>query len=185
MAVKWTKARKEARKAIFDAISAEFGLEMAMIPRYPHYAIAKNGTIWYVNPGSKKDLEARNVPPYPSKAGYLGVWVAQTNKRPRYKMVHKLMASTFLGPRPTKQHLIRHLDGDSYNNHLDNLAWGTQKENMEDLKLHKSQRNVLTPELEAEILWELATIQDTFNPEDLAMKYNVSKLSILRLSKKI
>jgi len=51
------------------------------------------------------------------------------------KCVHHLVLEAFVGPRQGGQE-CRHLDGDSHNNHAENLAWGTQRENMEDRARH-------------------------------------------------
>lgn len=53
--------------------------------------------------------------------------------------VHELVLLAFEGARPlTGQRCeIRHLDGDKTNNRLDNLKYGTVKENFADRKLHK------------------------------------------------
>lgn len=57
------------------------------------------------------------------------------NGKIRTAHVHTLVLSTFVGPRPDGM-LCRHLDGDRSNNRLENLAWGTWKENAHDSFLH-------------------------------------------------
>jgi hypothetical protein len=54
---------------------------------------------------------------------------------PKTAMVHTLVAQAFLGPRPVGQE-VRHLDGNSINNTLGNLAYGTHAENREDAIRH-------------------------------------------------
>lgn len=49
--------------------------------------------------------------------------------------VHRLVARTFLGPRPPGLE-TRHLDGDGSNNRIENLAYGTHSENMIDRVEH-------------------------------------------------
>lgn len=49
--------------------------------------------------------------------------------------VHRLVLETFVGICPPKQQ-CRHLDGDPTNNRLDNLCWGTPKENCADRERH-------------------------------------------------
>lgn len=56
---------------------------------------------------------------------------------PRY--VHDLVLEAFVGPAPAG-HECRHLDGDSENNRLDNLAWGTRLENAQDKMRHGTVR---------------------------------------------
>lgn len=64
-----------------------------------------------------------------------GVW----NRRDRrYITVHKgktykvarLVCEAFHGPAPFEGAVVMHLDENSRNNRPDNLAWGTQKENL-------------------------------------------------------
>ena len=51
--------------------------------------------------------------------------------------VHRLVLENFVGDCP-KDHECRHIDGNSENNRLDNLAWGTHKDNMHDQLKHKT-----------------------------------------------
>lgn len=55
-------------------------------------------------------------------------------------LVHTLVLTAFSGPRlPGKQ--TRHLNGDGFDNRLENLKWGTAKENSADRVLHDQQRD--------------------------------------------
>lgn len=53
--------------------------------------------------------------------------------------VHEMVLLAFEGRRPSTDGRceIRHLDGDKMNNRLDNLKYGTVRENFADRKLHK------------------------------------------------
>jgi len=55
------------------------------------------------------------------------------------KPIHQLVAAAFYGPRPADA-VTRHLDGNSMNNHKDNLAWGTAKQNHEDAVRHGTRK---------------------------------------------
>jgi len=46
--------------------------------------------------------------------------------------VHSLVMAAFVGPRPEGQ-VIRHLNDDPWDNRLENLAYGTQRDNAHDL----------------------------------------------------
>ena len=46
--------------------------------------------------------------------------------------VHELVLMTFIGLRPPDKPHSRHLNGDPSDNRLENLAWGTVKENSDD-----------------------------------------------------
>lgn len=49
--------------------------------------------------------------------------------------LHRLIAELFI-PNPEGYPLVRHLDGDPINNDVNNLAWGTYKDNAEDSIRH-------------------------------------------------
>lgn len=65
-----------------------------------------------------------------SSDGYLRVVLIVNGKR-NYKTVHSLVCRAFLGEKPAGL-VIRHLDGDRTNNCLDNLAYGTHKQNINE-----------------------------------------------------
>ncbi len=54
------------------------------------------------------------------------------------RTVHQMVLRAWVGPPPFKGAMCRHLDGVKTNNSLDNLAWGTSKENHADRELHGS-----------------------------------------------
>src|ERR1700738_11373 len=57
------------------------------------------------------------------------------HSRQSVHQVHALILKTFVGPCPPGQE-CRHLDGNSSNNDLSNLCWGTHKENEGDKRRH-------------------------------------------------
>jgi hypothetical protein len=67
----------------------------------------------------------------------------------RTTLVHVMVATAFLGPRPAGKE-VRHLDGDPTNNRPENLAWGTHLENVHDTIRHGRHRNRYTGPLEKE-----------------------------------
>lgn len=79
-------------------------------------------------------------------------------------MVHAAVLAAFVGPKPSNNHCCRHLNGDSLDNRLENLAWGTFAENTADREAHGTdgacERNPsakLTREQVVEIRRRLAT----------------------------
>jgi hypothetical protein len=52
-----------------------------------------------------------------------------------YRQVHQLACTAFHGE-PIPGNVVRHLDGDSFNNLSTNLAWGTRSENHADAVRH-------------------------------------------------
>lgn len=55
------------------------------------------------------------------------------------KYVHTMVLEAFVEPRPEGLQ-CRHLDGDPSNNRLENLAWGTSRENGQDRSRHHAER---------------------------------------------
>lgn len=76
----------------------------------------------------------------PTQNGYyLRVALSQNGAR-RTFTVHRLVALTFMGPRPDGME-IRHLNGDGRDCRLDNLAYGTRSENILDQVAHGTHPN--------------------------------------------
>lgn len=75
------------------------------------------------------------------KKGYFTVKLAYKGET-KTEYVHVLMLLAFIGPRPITKARgeIRHLDGDKTNNRLDNLVYGTVRENAEDRVRHNALR---------------------------------------------
>jgi transcriptional regulator with XRE-family HTH domain len=66
--------------------------------------------------------------------GHLEITLCKNGVRKKHK-VHRLILETFVGPCPPGME-CRHLDGNPQNNRLDNLCWGTPKENQADRIVH-------------------------------------------------
>lgn len=56
----------------------------------------------------------------------------------RAHLVHHLVLFAFVGPKPSPTHQCRHLNGNKLDNRLENLAWGSQLENMQDRTAHRA-----------------------------------------------
>lgn len=66
---------------------------------------------------------------------YLRVYLSLNGVRKGHR-VHTLVAAAFLGPRPVGMSLVRHLNGDPFDNRVENLAYGTYSDNLEDSVAH-------------------------------------------------
>ena len=84
------------------------------------------------------------------RAGVLTVFIWRSGKG-RYKKeyhavsangktvkVAVLMLLAWVGPKPFPKAVSRHLNDDSLDDRIENLAWGTQLENMEDAERNRS-----------------------------------------------
>lgn len=115
-------------------------MDLHQHPTRPNVFVAPNGRVF---------VEAAASP----SEGYHTVKVGRETIRR-----HVLVAETFLDPEPGAT-LVRHLDGDSYNDAPSNLAWGTHESNAADAIRHgtttrgeRNARAVLTRDQAAEIL---------------------------------
>lgn len=73
---------------------------------------------------------------YVNKRGYLALTLGRETHE-----VHRLIALTFVGPRPEGQE-VRHVNGDPLNCRSSNLAYGTRSENALDKRAHGTDHNV-------------------------------------------
>jgi hypothetical protein len=96
--------------------------------------------LYFGRPGHRKQVYGKDCPA--SKDAY----------------VHVLVALAYHGPPPFPDALVRHLDGNPRNNRPENLAWGTRRENYDDLLRHRA-------EASAEAEAELAGPEPTYVPD--------------------
>lgn len=106
--------------------------ELLEIPNKPGYYLDREGNFYsswvnkgrhgVVNEGKPKKLKGSR-----SKNGYVMVSFGRKDRR----FLHQLMLEVFVGPRPENE-VVCHKDDDKTNNRLDNLYWGTVKENLSD-----------------------------------------------------
>lgn len=88
------------------------------------YMVSDKGRVWSAK--SQTFLKLKRL----DRHGHLGVCLHQ-NGFNYYFYIHRLMAKAFI-PNPHNYPIVRHLDDDPSNNDLENLAWGTQKDNARD-----------------------------------------------------
>jgi predicted XRE-type DNA-binding protein len=69
--------------------------------------------------------------------GYYDVGLCIDN-RVKLFLIHRLVLYAFIGPEPFCGAVTRHLDGIRSNNFLENLKWGTHKENRNDRRIHNT-----------------------------------------------
>ena len=103
------------------------------ILNFPGYSITRDGRVWSSRPcrgTSGRWLKPRKI----NKYGHLSVLMSR-EKKEYQRLVHRLVLEAFAGPCPEGMQ-CRHLDGNPGNNSLENLKWGTPKENSEDTLRH-------------------------------------------------
>lgn len=93
------------------------------------YEVGKDGSVWSLNyhrTGQRKQLK----PTSSHKMGYLRVVLCKDGKVKTYH-VHQLVLNAYL-PKQSSELEVLHLNSKPANNRLENLAWGTHEENMND-----------------------------------------------------
>jgi hypothetical protein len=117
----------------------------------------------------------RILKPWPSTTGHLLIRVGSRTAQ----YVHVLVLETFKGPRPSKRHESRHLNGRPADNRLSNLEWATKSRNHQDVKWHRGQRGYkLNPAQVREIANALAA---GAQGRILAKRYKVGEATISRV----
>lgn len=94
---------------------------------YPDYLINKDGKIYSLK--TKKYLK-----PIVKNTGYLYVFLYNKNGMKKH-YIHLLVLNVFRGRKPNGYE-SRHLDGNNQNNHINNLEWGTRRQNINDKWKH-------------------------------------------------
>lgn len=67
--------------------------------------------------------------------GYLGAMLKRDGAGSNFLM-HQTVCKMVHGPKPSPKHVVRHLNGDCRDNRPENLAWGTQADNLADMVGH-------------------------------------------------
>lgn len=114
------------------------GEEWKVMYKNNSYAVSSLSRVRVTKLVSKKSCVGAIIKSTPGRHGYLSVHLWQDGKRIK-KLVHRIVAETFIGPAPSKKHEVRHLDGNNQNNIPTNLAWGSKKDNAEDKIRHGRQ----------------------------------------------
>lgn len=99
------------------------------IPGFPGYYISKRGNLWSHRKGSWRKLK-----PHLNKlwGRYQCLLTNNQGKKVLCK-ISRLVAMAWI-PNLDNKSVVMHLDDNPLNNHVDNLRWGTQKQNMEDAR---------------------------------------------------
>ncbi len=115
-------------------------VEYRPIDGFPAYRVGSDGTIWsaLVIGGRRKSgslsTEWKKLSQKTGSRGRRSVVLFKNEVRKDF-LVHKIVLEAFVGKNPPGTECC-HNDGNSGNNRLDNLRWGTHLENMEDQRRH-------------------------------------------------
>lgn len=99
-------------------------IEWRELQDYPGYSVSNTGQVRSDKMGGK--LKAQRT----TKAGKKDVTLWDSGSA-HHELVHRLVAKAFI-PNPNNLPYVLHKDDVPDNNHVDNLRWGTQTDNMRD-----------------------------------------------------
>ena len=85
--------------------------------------------------GTHDRIKSRLLRPWSIRSGHLNVTLYRSGKR-KNRLIHQLVMEAFVGPRPKGMEVRHFPDRDPTNNRLDNLQYGTRKENTADQTIH-------------------------------------------------
>lgn len=146
---------------------------MKQIKDYPNYYVTEAGEVWNFKFKKPKKLNLST-----DRDGYLGCTLSSPANRKDVR-VHRLVAEAYL-PNPLNLPCVCHKDDNPQNNHKDNLFWGTQQDNMDDMLLKGRDKRTLAPKGE-DAGHAVLKDQDIFDirasrlsAKQLAPRYNVT-----------
>lgn len=112
--------------------------EWMVVADFPWYSVSTLGRVRSVAP--KKHRGVLHHPKAPrlktqSKGKYLFCSLSSEDSSNVRVNIHSLVLSAFIGRRPQGQ-VCRHINGNAYDNRLENLEWGSEEENAKDRVSH-------------------------------------------------
>lgn len=168
--------------------------EYREIDGFTGYRVGDDGTVWsrWSDHGNKEGkpvltdqwkLKVANAGEY----GHLTVSLYQDGKR-FPKLVHRLVLEAFVGPCPEGMEACHFPDPNPGNNRLDNLKWGTPKENAEHRAIHGHQHSmpgeqhpnaVLT---EAQVA-EIRSLKGTLSQREIGKRFGIHQVQVGRIQR--
>lgn len=109
-------------------------MKIKQIPSAPRYSISDTGIVFGLNGQPLKPWLSNRDEPWSH-------WVIRLG-RGRKRYVHDLVLETFVGPKPEGS-CVRHMNGDSRDNRVENLCYGTYSENSYDRVAHGNHHNAV------------------------------------------
>jgi hypothetical protein len=157
------------------------------IPEFSRYEISNLGNIRSLNYMDRGIV--KNLKPALDK-GYMKTMIKNDNGKYKTIAIHRIVASVFLGKKPTKKHEVNHINGAKNDNRLCNLEYMTRKENVRHAytnnlvgskKGSKNNQSILTEQQVIEIREHAKKHGRYYGNKELAKKYGVSRDLIQRI----
>jgi len=144
---------------------------------YPNYSVSNFGrvrrTVAY------RSTQAGHIlKPGSHQAGHLRVYLCHGAGSEKTVFVHRLVAAAFLDPDPSRP-FVNHKDSNPQNNHVSNLEWCTQKENVKHAaacgRMSIGEANSKAKLTESDVVLIRSTVGKT---KELRLRFGVSKYTI-------
>ena len=113
-------------KLLNEDYFSDWGIRYSRIMGYPGYFITDQGNV--ISLMNERPIILKT---WKNQHGHEYVQLLDKWNTRKKVLVHRLVAEAFI-PNPNNYTIVRHLDDDPSNNSLDNLAWGTYKDNRAD-----------------------------------------------------
>lgn len=149
-------------------------IEWKIIVSYPNYEVSNTGFIRNIKTGLiLKPIVHKN-------AGHLYFFP----KKGKRLYIHRAVLQAFVGKCPHEQE-CRHLDGNSQNNNLDNLKWGTRKQNAQDVirhgRKHFGENAPFSTMSNSDAVKVRSMAKMGLSSREIARKYSVSHTTIQKI----
>lgn len=138
---------------------------MKQIPGYPNYYASRSGHIY-----------KRLKPQVKRKSGRAYISTSLNSKK-GILAISRAIAITFIpNPQPEINNCVLHKDDNPLNNHVSNLKWGTQQENIAEAKLRKRMgvKNGMSKLTEKQVLKLRKLFSQGHTIESLRVKFNLT-----------
>jgi hypothetical protein len=152
-------------------------IQIKTIPEFPEYLVSSDGKIY----SRKRSLIPTELKLDTNKFGYGQITLFNGAIKMK-KRVHRLVAEAFI-PRTTDTFVVNHKDGNKQNNHVDNLEWCSQSDNIKHAYAHGLRKPLgsrhFSSKLTEEKVREIRKlIADGLNNPQIAARYGVVAKSI-------
>ncbi len=156
-----------------------FGISWRKIPGYERYFVSKSGQILSFARGTDKP---HIMKPTQSKSGHQYVYLYSTKRSSKKVWVHRAVLIAYVGLPPRNEE-CRHLNDNPSDNRLENLVWGSRRENTEDKRrnggIPAGERSG-THKLTEQQAFEIRQLYGKESLRNIAKRYGVSHTCIRR-----